>query len=68
MKKTLYRSRDNRTILGICGGIGKYFDVDPVLIRVFAVLTFIWGGGGLLVYLILYFVVPLEPLDAGPDD
>ena len=68
MKKKLYRSRENRAIWGICGGLGKYFGVDPVLIRVIAVLTIIFGGWGLLAYIILYFIIPLEPLDAVPDD
>ena len=68
MKNRLYRSRENRTIWGICGGLGNYFGVDPVLIRVIAVLTIIFGGWGLLVYLILYFVIPIEPLDAGTED
>ena len=37
--KRLFRSRDNRIIAGVCGGIGEYFDVDPVLIRVIAILA-----------------------------
>ena len=59
--KRLYRSRDERVIWGICGGIGKYFGVDPVLVRVIWVVTVIFAGWSILAYLILRFVVPLEP-------
>jgi phage shock protein C len=61
MKKKLYRSRDERMIWGVCGGIAEYFDVDPTLIRLIAVLTLFLGFAGLLVYLILTIVMPLEP-------
>ena len=61
MEKKLYRSKDNRMIWGICGGIAKRFDMDTTIIRVIAVLTLLLGGGGILVYIILRFVVPLEP-------
>ncbi len=61
MKKRLYRSRDQRMIWGICGGLANYFGIDPVIVRVAAVLSFIFGGWGILAYIILWFVVPLEP-------
>ena len=61
MGNKLYRSKDKRMIWGICGGIAKRFDIDPTIIRVIAVLTLFFGGGGILVYIILRFVVPLEP-------
>ena len=61
MDKRLYRSRDERMIWGICGGMGKYFDVDPTLVRVIWVLTLFLGGAGILVYIILAIIVPLEP-------
>jgi len=64
MAKRLYRSRDERVIWGICGGLGKYFNVDPVLIRVITVSTLILGGWSILAYIILRFVVPLEPEEA----
>ena len=59
--RRLYRSRDERIIWGICGGMGKYFNIDPVLVRVIWVLSIIFGGWGILAYLILRFVIPLEP-------
>jgi phage shock protein C len=59
--KRLYRSKDKRIIFGICGGIGDYFNLDPVLVRlVWLLLSFFTGGAGFLVYLILVFVIPEE--------
>jgi phage shock protein PspC (stress-responsive transcriptional regulator) len=59
--KRLHRSRDERVIGGVCGGMAKYFNTDPVLVRVLWVLfIFLWGLG-ILAYIILRFVVPLEP-------
>ena len=64
MEKKLYRSRDTRMIWGICGGLGQYFGVDPTLVRVITVATLIFGGWSLVAYIILRFVVPLEPIEA----
>ena len=61
MQKRLYRSKDERMIWGVCGGLAKYFDVDPTIIRLVAVLTLLLGLVGVLVYIILAIVVPLEP-------
>jgi phage shock protein C len=61
MKKRIYRSRDERIIWGVCGGIAKYFDVDPTLIRIIAVLTLFCALTGILVYIILTIIIPLEP-------
>ena len=66
--KRLYRSRDERMIWGICGGLGKYFDVDPTIVRVIAVLTLFLAGFGILAYIILRFVIPLEPWVAASAD
>ena len=68
MVKKLYRSKDERMIWGICGGLAQYYNVDPTIIRVIAVLTLVFGGWGILVYIILRFVVPLEPQKADDDD
>lgn len=59
--KRLYRSRDERMIWGVCGGIAKYFDVDPTIVRLIAVLTLLFGLTGALAYLVLAIVMPLEP-------
>ena len=62
--KRLYRSRKNRVLAGICGGIGEYYNVDPVLIRIIAVFLTLFLGFPLLVYLVAIFVIPEEPLGA----
>jgi Putative stress-responsive transcriptional regulator len=57
--KKLYRSRNNRRIFGVCGGLAEYFGVDPVLIRIIAALS-ILSGLGIMVYIIMAIIVPLE--------
>ncbi len=57
----LYRSRKDRMIAGVCGGLGEYFCVDPTLIRLVAVLFIFLGGAAFLVYMILWLLVPLRP-------
>jgi phage shock protein C len=60
--KKLYRARDERMIAGVCGGLGKYFNVDPTVLRVLFVATAIFGiGGGILVYILMMIIVPEEP-------
>ena len=70
MEKRLYKSRKEKMIAGVAGGIAEYFDVDPVLVRIgFVVLVFVHGVG-VLAYLILWIVMPTSkvlsvPLGAG---
>jgi phage shock protein C len=59
--KKLWRSRKDRKIAGVCGGLGAYFGVDPVLIRIIFILFLLVGGTALLAYIILWIVTPLEP-------
>jgi phage shock protein C len=59
--KRLYRSRNERMIGGVCAGLANYLNADPTLIRLLMVLFALAGGPGLLAYLILWIVVPLEP-------
>lgn len=60
--KKLYRSNTDKMIAGVCGGLARYLGIDPTLIRlVFALLVFFGVGSGLLVYVILMIVMPLEP-------
>src|SRR5215213_9309877 len=56
----LYRSRSQKMIAGVCGGLGEYFDVDPVLIRLLFVVTAFISGVGILAYLVLWIVVPFD--------
>ncbi len=60
-QKKLYRSRSNRMIAGICGGLGEYFDIDPTLIRLAVAFFTLWWGGGLLLYIIAWFIIPEAP-------
>ena len=58
--RKLTRSRDNRWLAGICGGLAQYFNVDPVLFRIlFVVLTFA-GGAGIPIYLLAWLIIPAE--------
>lgn len=59
--KQLYRSRRNRVIAGICGGIGEYLGVDPTVIRLLWVLFVFAGGAGVLAYIVAYFIIPERP-------
>ena len=54
----MYRDPDHRVIGGVCSGMGAYWDIDPVIIRVIFVALVLAGGVGALVYLILYIVLP----------
>lgn len=58
----LYRSRKERMIAGVCGGIGEYFNVDPTLIRLIALLFIFLGGASIFVYFIMWIIVPLTPV------
>jgi phage shock protein PspC (stress-responsive transcriptional regulator) len=61
--KKLYRSRSNRLLGGVCGGLGDYFGFDPTVVRVVFVLGALLGFGSFfLLYIILFFIVPEEPL------
>lgn len=61
-KKTLYRSKTDRIIFGVCGGLGAYFDIDTVLIRVAFIVLVFMNGIGLLVYIILALLTPSEDI------
>lgn len=59
--RRLYRSANDRILGGVCGGIGEYAGIDPTVVRVlWILLTLLWGFG-LLLYLILWFIVPRNP-------
>ena len=60
-RKKLYRSRDDRWLVGVCGGIGDNFDIDSTVVRVIFVLASFILGGGLWIYLILWIIMPLNP-------
>lgn len=58
--RKLQRSTSNKMIAGVCAGIGKYFNLDPTIIRVLYVLMVFFAGFGILLYLILWLVIPNE--------
>ena len=60
--KKLYRSRQDSKIAGVCGGIAEYFNIDSTIIRLLAVLTIFFGGGGIIAYLAAWLIIPLAPL------
>jgi phage shock protein C len=60
MERRLYRSRTDRMIWGVCGGLAEYFGIDPVIVRLIFVLLIFAGGSGIIAYIILALVVPLE--------
>ncbi len=61
MEKRLYRSQSDRMIWGVCGGLAKYFDIDPTIVRVIAVLlVLVSGGAAVVAYIIMAIVIPLE--------
>lgn len=59
--KKLYRSRTERVVFGVCGGLGKYFNIDPILFRFLFILLFLADGIGLFLYIIMAVIVPVEP-------
>ena len=64
MEKTnrLYRSTTSRVFGGVGGGIAEYFDIDPIIIRMLFLVIALAGGGGFLVYVILWIAIPLRPI------
>ena len=59
--KRLFRSRTDVMLGGVCGGLAKYLNVDPTVIRLVFVLLLFIGGGGFWIYLVLWFITPVEP-------
>ncbi|NLA58527.1 MAG: PspC domain-containing protein [Firmicutes bacterium] len=57
----LYRSRTNRVLGGVAGGLGDYFRVDPVVVRLIFVLLALAEGNAVLLYLIAWLIIPEEP-------
>ncbi len=62
--KQMFRSKSDRMLFGVCAGIAKYFEIDPVLVRVLFVISAFFGGFGVLVYIVLAIVMPEEGKEA----
>jgi phage shock protein C len=63
MYKKLFRSSHSRIIAGVCGGLGEYFSIDPVIFRLITFFTTLIGGAGLIFYIVAWIVIPLEPVN-----
>ena len=61
MEKKLYKIEEGKVLDGVCGGIAKYFGLDPTIIRVAWVIFSALGGSGILAYIICALVIPREP-------
>jgi len=64
--RKVHRFVADRKIAGICGGLGEYFDLDPVFFRLFFLMSLLFGGIGALVYLILWILVPEKAVQGEP--
>ncbi len=60
MEKKLFRSRKNKVVAGVAGGIAEYFDIDPVFVRIGFVLLTVFHGAGLIIYITCAIIVPKE--------
>jgi phage shock protein C len=56
--RKLYRSRNRRMVAGVCGGLADYFNIDATVIRVLFLILTVFGGTGLVVYLVMWIIVP----------
>jgi phage shock protein PspC (stress-responsive transcriptional regulator) len=59
--RKLYRSRTNRQVAGVCGGLAEYFNVDVTLMRVLFVLLGLLGAAGIVLYIAMWIIVPEAP-------
>lgn len=59
--RRLYRSRDERMLAGVCGGVAKYFGWDPTLVRLAVALSLLLPGPQAIAYLVAWVVIPEEP-------
>jgi phage shock protein PspC (stress-responsive transcriptional regulator) len=67
--KRLYRNTSDKVIAGVCSGLGDYFEIDPVMVRLIFVALTIAAGGGVLIYIILWIALPVKSiLLRQPDD
>ena len=67
MARRLYRSRNEKMLGGVCGGLGDLLDIDPTIVRLVFVLLALWGGSGALIYLVLWLIAPYKDELKDPD-
>ncbi len=63
----IYRSKNEYIIAGVCGGLAEHFNIDPTIVRIIFILLTLGGGSGILIYIILWLVLPMEGKNE-PDD
>jgi phage shock protein PspC (stress-responsive transcriptional regulator) len=61
MEKRLQRSRTDKMVGGVCGGLAEYFGIDPTVVRVLWVVITLLGGAGFILYIILWIIMPQQP-------
>lgn len=61
MEKRIYRPREGKVLVGVCAGIARYFNIDPVLVRLGWIIFCCMGGSGFLAYLVAAVLIPEEP-------
>ena len=61
MEKKLRKSKTDKKLCGVCGGIAEYFNIDPTLIRLAAVALTCAGGSGVLAYIVAAIIIPRDP-------
>jgi phage shock protein C len=66
MNTQFTRSKNDKMIAGVCGGLARYFDVDPAIVRLLFVLAVFLGGASPLIYLVLWLVMPEEKTYTAP--
>ncbi len=65
---SIYRSEQNKFLGGVCGGLGEYFNIDPNIIRLIFILLTVFGGFGLIIYLILWVILPTQSQTSSGND
>ncbi|KUO60588.1 hypothetical protein APF79_02055 [bacterium BRH_c32] len=63
MKERIFRARKNKIVAGVCSGLGEYFNIDPVIVRILFVVLTVMNGIGILVYILLWIMVPEESFE-----
>ena len=61
MEKKLYKSRSDKKLCGVCGGLAKYLEMDPTIVRIIGALLVLFTGVGLVAYIVAALVIPFEP-------
>lgn len=65
--KRLYKSRKEKSLSGLCGGIAEFFGIDPTIVRLITVILALMGGWVIIMYLIGWLIVPIEPEPTNSD-